>query len=58
MSAPSAELLVIVAVLVLLAVAAGTICARLFMAASRDYPSRRAPDKPSPDPAESHNGQG
>lgn len=44
MSAPSAELLVLVAVFVLLAVAAGTICARLFMAASRDSPGSGAPD--------------
>jgi hypothetical protein len=41
MPSPSAEVLVLTAVFVLLAVAAGTLAARLFMAASRPHASDR-----------------
>jgi hypothetical protein len=42
MSTVSVELLIAVAVLILVAVAAGTICARLFMAASHLQPGAGA----------------
>jgi hypothetical protein len=44
-SAFSAALLVTVAVFVLIAVAVGTVCARLFLAASRGRPIRGGSDE-------------
>jgi hypothetical protein len=43
MSTISVELVIAITVLILVAVAAGTICARLLMAASRPHPSAGAP---------------